>query len=146
MDFKSIIKNSLLKEVGEATHQTFRSKKTYGKGELDDFTYTFKTKNGWKYDVSLNREWGKTWAGLEKTEDDWREELATLYYFYRKKYVNLRKMGATRDDLKQIWAIGFSVEEPHEEVDETQEELSGETKTHGATRWIDIRSQTASLS
>jgi len=136
MDIKNIIKNSLIKEVGEGGHQPFRSKKSHERGETDDFTYVFKTKNGWEYTVSLSREWGKSWWHEKQTEKEWRDELASIYHYDRKKYVNLRKMGADRNDLRGIWTVGFSAEEPEKPI-QPKDNTEGERKNWNDTMWED---------
>lgn len=114
MDIKEIIKNSLLNEVGDASKTPFRYKRdsedtAYEKRmEKDNFQYVFTTKEGFKYRVGIERELNRGWYG-KPTEEEWRDELATLYSFERKKYVNLRKLGADREDLKSIWGVGFEI-------------------------------------
>ena len=116
MSIKNIIKDSLLNEIGDAGKTPFRFKRDphYSspyelKKEKDVFNYVFKTKEGFTYDVSIQRELNRETFGSKPTETEWKDELAHMYRWDRKKYVNLMKMGLTRDDLKSIWTVGFSI-------------------------------------
>jgi len=116
MGIKNIIKDSLLNEIGDAGKTPFRFKKNMGystpyehRKEKDVFNYTFKTKEGFTYDVVIQRELNRENFGFKPTDKDWKEELTSMYKYDRKKYVNLMKMGLTRDDLKSVWSVGFSI-------------------------------------
>jgi len=111
MDINQIIKESLLNEVGEATKTPFRYKRDPGydspselKKEKDDFTYSFKTKEGYSYDVSITRQFGRNNAW-----SSWDTELKYMYTYDRRIYSNLRKLGAKRDDLANIWDVSFQI-------------------------------------
>lgn len=114
MNIHDIIKESLLNEVGEASQTPFRFKqdKKWERNERDNFAYEFKTKEGFTYDVRIEREmnrtlWGDTSEG--QSEKEWKEELAHMYKIDRRKYLAFKKMGAKTDDLKSIWGISFSI-------------------------------------
>lgn len=123
MNLKHIIKESLLNEVGEASKTPFRYKRNkddfyYKDREKDSFDYKFTTKEKYVYEVNLEREYGRGWMGKPQTEEEWRSELASLYMDDRKLYINLMKLGATRDDLKGVWTIAFAISDYPEENDD----------------------------
>lgn len=121
---KNTIKNILLREVGEATHRPFRSKRNIGTDnrrtaskEKDDFEYVFTTEKGFKYSVNIRRELGKkayTYFSddpvkAQRTSD--REDMADFYRRNRSVYVNLKKMGAKREDFLTMWIVTFQVDD-----------------------------------
>lgn len=147
MDIKSIIKDSLLNEVGEASKTPFRFKRDSGYStryelgkEKDTFNYVFKTKEGFTYDVSIQREMNREMWGGPSTEKDWKEELASMYRYERKKYVNLIRMGATRDDLKHMWSVGFSIADSPR-IEETYTAQTYTTYTRYGDVDIDVDSE-----
>jgi hypothetical protein len=140
MGIKNIIKDSLLNEIGDAGKTPFRFKKNTGystpyehRKEKDVFNYEFKTKEGFVYDVSIQREMNRETWGSTPTEKEWREELAQMYGYDRKKYINLKKIGATRDDLKTMWGVGFSISDSPR----TEETYTANTYT-SYTRYGDV--------
>lgn len=119
MNIKETIKQVLINEVGEANRQSFRYKRNAENStryklskEKDDFEYLFKTENGFTYRVEIMREMNRQIDPMYQGsayDTTWEEELAQMYTYDRKKYVNLKKMGVTREDLRTIWFVNFSL-------------------------------------
>jgi hypothetical protein len=138
MNIRNIIRESLLNE-GEATHKPFRFKRKRSdyknrytsEQERDNFDYNFKTKEDFIYNVNIDRQFGRpTWHSAEMTEKEWQEELAHLYRYDRKLYLSLMKLGATREDLKTLWRISFSILDgpKHEEEDDSETEYEAKVR------------------
>lgn len=137
MNFKGLIKNILINEVGEASHRTFRTKRDVSNfenryqsnKEKDEFTYQFTTEQGFKYSVNLTRHLGQAFSyswGNENQASHNKEELADFYNKNRAVYVNLRKAGATREDFLNIWAVTFHVDDAPDSYYEREEDKKDE--------------------
>ena len=157
-------KEILINEVGESSKRPFRYKRDlkpyegegsrydYEKGEWIEkpnapryhsrkekrsFQYEFKTKSGFVYEVSIDSKIPRyDWTTHKKLSDEeWNTELAYIYNTDRKTYINLRKMGATRDDFGSIWHVGFrAVDGPQEEVTTTSTWYDGGERTYSTTK------------
>lgn len=121
MNMSELIKDYLLNEVGDASKTPFKSKRDLSKGfntmtryeaskEQDAYTYTFTTKRGYTYSVTIEKVMGRGSWGRAITDDEWKEELSNLYKYDRGLYMFLRKNDITREDLRKIWSIGFGVQ------------------------------------
>jgi hypothetical protein len=149
MNFKDLIKNILINEVGEASHRTFRTKrdvsnfenKYQANKERDDFSYEFTTEKGFKYSVNLRREIGQkfsySWGSNQEQHN--KEELADFYNKNRAVYINLRKAGATREDFLNIWAVSFQVDEAPDEYYKQQDEDEDEEEVYDRRREAELR-------
>lgn len=145
MSIKNIIKETIINEVGGADKRPFRFKRDAGydtpselKKEKDGFDYVFKTKEDITYTVTISREMNRSIWGETPTEGEWKSELADFYANDRKKYISLKRMGVTRDDLRTMWLVSFSItDSPREDITYT-----GSTYYGGPSNVFTVSSRT----
>lgn len=154
------IKKILINEVGEASKRPFRYKRDlqpyeeeqggrydHKKGEWvekartprylarkekKNFQYLFKTKSGFIYEVSIENKLPRYdwYTQKELSNKEWEQEVSSMYNSDRRTYVNLRKMGASREDFANIWIVSFKVVDGPEDEVETIYYGTGELQSY----------------